>query len=73
MDAKLKAQELVEKFRLNVIDYEGSGMNQNEAKQSALIAVNFHIEELSKMKLIFSDRELHLKKWESVKSELQKL
>jgi hypothetical protein len=43
------------------------------AIECVLIAVDLHLEELSKMKLIFSDRELHLKHWQEVKQELQKL
>ena len=43
------------------------------AKDSALICVDLHLEELSKMKLIFSDREIHYKYWEEVKQELNKL
>ena len=40
-------------------------INQNE--------VNLPLEELSKMKLIFSDRELHYKYWQEVKQEIEKL
>jgi hypothetical protein len=36
---KQKAKELVEKFKLNVLDYEGNGINEYKAKQCALIAV----------------------------------
>ena len=43
------------------------------AKECALIAVELHLEELSKMKLIFSDRELHYKYWQEVKQEIEKL
>ena len=37
---KEKAQELVDKFRMNVLDYEGSGLNTFKAKQCALIAID---------------------------------
>jgi DNA-dependent RNA polymerase auxiliary subunit epsilon len=54
---KEKAIELVNNFRHNVLDYEGSGLNQFKAKQCALIAVDlaiqyndFHIEFLQKVK-----------------------
>ena len=39
MTPKLKAAELVEKFRLNVLDYENNGLNSFKAKQCAIIAV----------------------------------
>jgi hypothetical protein len=42
-------------------------------RDAALIAVNLHLEELSKMKLIFSDREIHYKFWQEVKKEIEKL
>lgn len=44
MTPKEYANELVEKYRLNVSDYEGSGLNQYIAKQCALVAVNEMIE-----------------------------
>jgi hypothetical protein len=78
-DYKKIATELYSYFHTPLIKYR-DGLNilelqkmQECAKECALVLVNSHIEELSKMKLIFSDRELHLKKWESVKEELQKL
>lgn len=37
------------------------------AKKFAIKAVDLHLEELSKMKLIFSDREIHYKYWKKVK------
>jgi hypothetical protein len=40
MDAKEKAEELVDNFRLNVLDYEGCGINEHKAKQCALISVD---------------------------------
>jgi len=64
MEPREKARELVEKFEYELIE---------QAKQYALIAVNLHLEELSKMKLIFSDRELHYKYWQEVKNEINKL
>jgi hypothetical protein len=39
MTPKEKAIELVNKFRLNVLDYEGNGLNLFKAKQCALILV----------------------------------
>ena len=40
MTTKQKAEELVEKFRLNVLDYENNGLNSFKAKQCAIIAVD---------------------------------
>jgi hypothetical protein len=66
MTAKDKAEELVDKF--NTLD-----AFLIDAKKCALIAVELHLEELSKMKLIFSDRELHYKYWKEVKKEIELL
>ena len=64
MTPQEKANELIRKYySVGVI----------ECKTCALIAVDLHLEELSKMKLIFSDRELHLKHWQEVKQEIKKL
>ena len=57
-----KAKQIIEMYE--------SGLT---IKDCALIAVDLHLEELSKMKLIFSDRELHLKHWQEVKQEIKKL
>jgi hypothetical protein len=68
MTAKDKAMELMLEY------YSLIPMNTvSIAKKFALKAVNLHLEELSKMKLIFSDRELHYKFWEEVKQEIEKL
>jgi hypothetical protein len=40
MTPKEKAKELVDKFRLNILDYEGSGLNTFKAKQCAIITVD---------------------------------
>ena len=40
MTAKEKAEELVERFRMNVLDWEGCSINEHKAKQCALIAVD---------------------------------
>lgn len=48
-------------------------INDKCAKQCVLIAVELHLEELSKMKLIFSDREIHYKYWEEVRNEIKRL
>ena len=67
MTPKEKAIELVNKY-LRI--YDGRVI---QGKQCALIAVDLHLEKLSKMKLIFSDRELHYKYWQEVKQEIEKL
>ena len=80
MTPKEKAAELIDKYldcenynNLNLdLFCDECGMSINSAKICALIAVDLHIEELSKMKLIFSDREIHYKYWEEVKNELNK-
>lgn len=66
---KEKAKELIEKFKIAL---SRSDSTRSEIRQCAIIAVDLHLEELSKMKLIFSDR-LHLKFWNEVKHEIQKL
>jgi hypothetical protein len=40
MTPKEKAEELLERFRLNVLDYEGASINTHKAKQFAIIAVD---------------------------------
>ena len=40
MTPKEKAKEIVDKFRLNVLDYEDNGLNTFKAKQCALISVD---------------------------------
>lgn len=40
MTPKEKAEELVDTFRMNVLDYEGCSINTHKAKQCALIAVH---------------------------------
>jgi hypothetical protein len=67
MTPQEKAKELIDKFY-----YFTASFGDEQAKQCALISVELHLEELSKMKLIFSDRELHYKFWQQVKEELTK-
>jgi hypothetical protein len=43
------------------------------SKKVASKAIDLHLEELSKMKLIFSDREIHYEYWKKVKQEIEKL
>lgn len=67
MSPKEKAIELIEKFRLNVTDYEGSGMNIFKAKQCTLIAVE---EVINSMTVATS---VYLPFWQEVKTEIEKL
>ena len=73
MTPKEKAPELVDKFRINVLDYEGSGLNTFKAKQCALIAVDeilWHI-----IKYSDSSKEYVIENseyWQEVKHELNK-
>ena len=73
MTPKEKAQELVDKFRINVLDYEGSGLNTFKAKQCALIAVDeilWHIIKYSDFskEYVIENSEY----WQEVKHELNK-
>jgi hypothetical protein len=81
MTPKEKADELIYQFaqRIPPSSYEAyeNGVQINfdliNSYNCALLAVELHLEELSKMKLIFSDRELHYKYWEKVKQEIESL
>jgi hypothetical protein len=72
MTPKDKAEQLVEKYVETSVNLRQATTWEYD-KQCALIAVELHLEELSKMKLIFSDRELHYKYWQEVKQEIEKL
>jgi hypothetical protein len=77
MTPQEKARELVEKFKLNVLDYEGNGINEFIAKQCALIAV----EEILKRTRSVDTMPPNYQKidentkeyWEQVKIEIEKL
>jgi hypothetical protein len=66
MTPKEKAEELYYRFTVHAPLH-------TDNKQCALIAVDLHLEELYKIKLIFSYRELHYKYWQEVKQEILKL
>ena len=70
MTAKEKSEELVNNFRLNVLDYEGSGLNTYKAKQCALIAVDEILNSPKDGYVHFQDV---IKYWQEVKSEIEKL
>ena len=62
--AHIKAKELVDRFRLNVLDYEDSGINTHKAKQCALIALDEILNVIDGFEMIY---------WEAVKKEIEKL
>ena len=68
MTPKEKAQELVDKFRLNILDYEGSGLNTFKAKQCALIAVDEIINSIIITDLTTAENQFIY--WEEVKHEI---
>lgn len=69
MDAKEKANELVEKYKLKCGGYWGGKMNKEFAKQSAIIAVD---EILGTIDAEYYHVILY-NYWQEVKSELQSL
>jgi hypothetical protein len=81
MTPKEKTDELIYQFAQRIpassyVAYEGGvqiNFDLENSKNCALFAVDLHLEELSKMKLIFSDREIHYKYWKEVKQEIEKL
>ena len=66
MTPKEKAFKLLERFRLNVLDYEGASINTHKAKQCAIIAV----EEILNAHLFDLDEKQY---WHEVKVEIEKL
>jgi hypothetical protein len=72
MTPKEKAIELVDKFRLNVVDYEGNGLNDYKGKQCALIAVDEKLETLNKIKFVIDCIDLR-QDYLEVKQEIKKL
>ena len=69
MTPQEKANELVDKFRLNALDYDGNGLNGFKAKQCALIAVDEMIFVVSK----YNDTQAEVSYWQEVKQEIEKL
>jgi hypothetical protein len=68
-----KAKELVDEFRLNVVDYEGSGLNDFKSKQCALIAVDMVIECCRQYDELNETFVTQINHWQEVKQELEKL
>ena len=71
MTPKEKAKELVEKFRLKVLDYGGNGINGFKAKQCALIAVDEILNVVSEYTI--EPFVFDIDFWQEVKQELEKL
>lgn len=71
------AQELFHKFNKEGLHQISSvitrSIRKELVKQCMLLSIDLHLDELAKMKLIFSDRELHYKYWQEVKLEVKKL
>lgn len=68
MTPREKAIQLEERFRMNVLDYEGCSINSYKAKQCALIAVD----EIIKAH-VHNEGVRHLQWWAEVKQEIEKL
>lgn len=66
MTSKEKAFKLLERFRLNVLDYEGASINTHKAKQCAIIAVD----EILNAHLFDLDEKQY---WHEVKQEIENL
>ena len=83
MIPKEKAIQLVDNFRLNVLDYDGSGLNSFKAKQCALIAVDeilntrpgspYPHEIGLEVNGIYNQINYPTKYWEDVKQEIELL
>ena len=69
MTPKEKAEELVERFRMNVLDWEGCSINEHKAKQCALIAVD----EILKVASFYNDTQGEVTYWTEVKQEIKNI
>ena len=70
MTPKEKAEELIDKFYIKVYDREGtSAMNEFEAKQCALIAVD----EILNLASFYNDTQGEVTYWTEVKQEIKNL
>lgn len=72
MTPKEKAEQLVEKFRMNVLDYERCVIHNHKAKQCALIAVD-EIREHASPHFIENEDGKFVSFWQEVKQEIDKL
>lgn len=79
IDPKQKAEELVEMFRLNVLDYEGCSINEHKAKQCAKIHVKGILDASPSLPILGysgtfgEDIELSKTYWQEVLNELNKM
>jgi hypothetical protein len=75
MTPKEKAIQLVDKFRLNVLDYESSGLNLFKSKQCALIAVDEILKAVQSLNRHHTEyiRDEKIPYWQEVKTEIEKL
>lgn len=79
MTPKEKAEELVERFRMNVLDWEGCSINEHKAKQCALIAVDEIINSSPSLPILGDsgtygeDIELSKIYWQEVKYAIDEL
>ena len=71
MTAKEKAEELVEKFEYNGEMIDDVRMNEEDAKQCALICVDWHLKEF--IDTYGDDLIDNIAYWEEVKQEINKL
>lgn len=69
MTPKEKTEELVERFRMNVLDWEGCSINEHKAKQCALIAVD----EILNLASFYNDTQGEVTYWTEVKQEIENL
>lgn len=74
MTPKEKAEELVERFRMNVLDWESCSINEHKAKQCALIAVDEILNDYSYMQNVrnANSNQIHSRRvyWQEVKQEI---
>jgi hypothetical protein len=73
INIKLEAEGLLDSYFQSIPTDIGTGRALELAKDSAIKTVEFHLTEINKMKLIFSDRELHKQNWEKVLTYLKDL
>lgn len=72
MTPKEKAEELVDKFRSNIISFLSDNMKDQNAKQCALIAVD-EIQKLPNIGYNHSQDESQYDYWQEVKEEIENL
>ena len=73
MTPKEKAEELVNTFRMNVLDYEGCSINTHKAKQCASIAADEIIKAIDFDWMEVQNLEREHAYWDKVKEEIKNL